>query len=442
MSSNTRTGNGKSKSTIDVGVQTELQSMNYVPPRILSGMQLDESAYPNFFAKPHMVFLLVGVCFLVGYTSFSYSEGYDKDSFIHNSQKGLIVAFLALIYYGALYFPSSIMQRPHYSFWRMILAVTLCYLLVLIFVLFQNKQDLDMFFNKFFDQELGKPLPEKSYAYDCRIYTPENPHSKFANVRDALDIYISAHFFGWLFKMLIIRDWKFCMFLSIFFEFLEMTFQHWLPNFGECWWDHWILDVFGCNALGIYVGHLLIQKFQMKKMKWTRTSTVNKNIFGNFVEFLSQPQLDQINWHIFSSTKRFYSVLYYIVLVNLIDLSNFFNKFVLWIPSSHYLLAIRIFLWGFLSIIGTREYYEYISNNMFMRLGPFLFVSHLVIFVEYSILFKFTRGTNYFTEPFPDWIVYSWVAIFAFIIIVTAILLRRDIKRNFCPPEEEKEKFE
>jgi Phosphatidyl serine synthase. len=57
-----------------------------------------------------------------------------------NSFRGLIFAFVALIYYGALYFPSSIMQRPHYSFWRMLLAVTICYLLVLIFILFQVRK--------------------------------------------------------------------------------------------------------------------------------------------------------------------------------------------------------------------------------------------------------------------------------------------------------------
>jgi hypothetical protein len=32
--------------------------------------------------------------------------------------------------------------------------------------------------------------------------------------------------------------------------------------------------------------------------------------------------------------------------------------------------------------------------------------------------------------------------IFIFIIVVTAILLRRDIRRKFCPPDEEKEKLE
>ena len=34
----------------------------------------------------------------------------------------------------------------------------------------------------YYDPALGKPLPEVSYAEDCRFYTPENPHNKFANI--------------------------------------------------------------------------------------------------------------------------------------------------------------------------------------------------------------------------------------------------------------------
>ena len=30
---------------------------------------------------------------------------------------------------------------------------------------------------------------------------------------------------------------------SIVFEFVEMSFEHWMPNFAECWWDHWVMDV-------------------------------------------------------------------------------------------------------------------------------------------------------------------------------------------------------
>ena len=92
---------------------------------------------------------------------------------------------------------------------------------------------------KFFDSSLGKPLPEKSYAEDCRIYTPENPVSSFMNVYEAaVDVHFFAHLFGWWFKMMIIRDVKMCWICSVVFELLEITFRHWLPNFWECWWDH------------------------------------------------------------------------------------------------------------------------------------------------------------------------------------------------------------
>ena len=43
---------------------------------------------------------------------------------------------------------------------------------------------------------------------------------------------------------------------SILFELMEKTFKHYLPNFNECWWDSWVLDVAICNALGIVTGEL------------------------------------------------------------------------------------------------------------------------------------------------------------------------------------------
>jgi hypothetical protein len=38
-------------------------------------------------------------------------------------------------------------------------------------------------FVRVFDPSLNVPLPERGYANDCRIYTPENPTSKFSNIR-------------------------------------------------------------------------------------------------------------------------------------------------------------------------------------------------------------------------------------------------------------------
>jgi hypothetical protein len=31
---------------------------------------------------------------------------------------------------------------------------------------------------------------------------------------------------------------------------LSFLLQHMLPNFNECWWDSWLLDVAICNSLG------------------------------------------------------------------------------------------------------------------------------------------------------------------------------------------------
>ena len=51
-------------------------------------------------------------------------------------------------------------------------------------------------------------------------------------------------------QALIIRDYPMLWTLSIGFELMELTFQHMLPNFNECWWDSWILDVAVCNLIG------------------------------------------------------------------------------------------------------------------------------------------------------------------------------------------------
>jgi phosphatidylserine synthase 2 len=44
---------------------------------------------------------------------------------------------------------------------------------------------------------------------------------------------------------------------------MACVLQHWMPNFAECWWDHIILDVLVCNALGIFLGHVFIYYFQV-----------------------------------------------------------------------------------------------------------------------------------------------------------------------------------
>lgn len=143
-----------------------------------------------------------------------------------------------LFAFASVQFPDTLIKRPHPIFWRIALATISIYSMFMTYVLFQPLDDARRIF-KFFDPTLGKPLPEKGYADDCRIYTPENPNGAFNNVYEAaVDVHFFAHLLGWWFKMMVIRDVKMCWVSSVVFELLEISFRHWLPNFWECWWDH------------------------------------------------------------------------------------------------------------------------------------------------------------------------------------------------------------
>jgi len=61
-------------------------------------------------------------------------------------------------------------------------------------------------------------------------------------------------------KALIVRDWALLWVISVGFELMELTFQHMLPNFNECWWDSWILDVLVCNFAGMWGGMKVCQQ--------------------------------------------------------------------------------------------------------------------------------------------------------------------------------------
>ena len=128
---------------------------------------------------------------------------------------------------------------------------------------------------KIFHPSLGTPLVERDYASDCRVFTPENKISKFYNIYDAvfdkngyLDIHVIAHFVGYWFKMMIMRDTKIAWIISGTFEIIEISFSHWLKNFQECWWDRLILDLFGCNMIGIYLGSLTLKYMGVSKFEW------------------------------------------------------------------------------------------------------------------------------------------------------------------------------
>ena len=74
------------------------------------------------------------------------------------------------------------------------------------------------------------------------------------------DEFVIAHTLGWWGKAVIIRNLPMLWLLSVAFEFMELTFQHMLPNFNECWWDSWLLDVAICNFIGLLAGMATVRQ--------------------------------------------------------------------------------------------------------------------------------------------------------------------------------------
>ena len=401
----------------NVGVQTIVLPKDYIPPSVAITHNLETIEYPKIFTIPHNIFALIIVATAIIYFSQTTTGDLEKDS-----KKGLKVMTFIFIGYGALYLPDSIFRRPHPIFWRVIQAASILYLFFVNFLLFQNREQARNSL-KYFDENLGKPLPDKNYAENCGLLSNSFPYVDLKNFTDSLDFYLSAHLYGWFMKMLIVRDVKLCWFLSIFFEFLEITFRHWLPNFWECWWDQVILDIIICNGLGIWLGSITCDFFEMKTYRWVNKGKKILNL--KLLEYFQPNIWVKHDWNIFSSAKRFLAVLWYIIFINLVDLSHFFLKYILYLPPTHDILHVRIYVWAFLAMITTREYYEYLSNNNFKRLGHFIWISHLILLSEWLIIFKFSTGI--FTAPFPIYIKYIWIFIFILLVFVISLLILKDL---------------
>lgn len=355
--------------------------------------------------KPHTITVLIVTLSILAYFAFLQQQFPTEQ----NIKRGLVAVIAIFLVYCATQLRDGIFLRPHPVLWRIVLGVGLLYLCTLIFILFQSRDDVRKWL-AFFYPYLGKPLPERSYADDCRLYTPEDPVSHFRNLRDTLfDEFIIAHVLGYVAKGILFRDYKLCWVISISFELSEITFQHWLENFKECWWDHIIVDVLVCNALGIYIGLKIADYFGMKKYsEWVGVSDIPSTtgrisrIIGQFTPF----NWANYNWGIFQNYKRFLYFVGIVVAMNLVELNAFFLKYELWVPPRNPLNTYRLILWLFIGMPAIREYYEYISNPRVKRLGASTWVAGAILGAETTIIVKFSEGL--FHEPFPNHIWVPW----------------------------------
>lgn len=102
------------------------------------------------------------------------------------------------------------------------------------------------------DESLGVPVLKEMHTYD------DNCELEWINILDNFDHYYLSHVINWLLASFLVRDTYLLHIWSILDELIELSWQHKLPHFRECWWDHVFLDVLLSNTIAIHIGMLII----------------------------------------------------------------------------------------------------------------------------------------------------------------------------------------
>uniref|UniRef100_A0A8C6M8S6 Phosphatidylserine synthase n=1 Tax=Nothobranchius furzeri TaxID=105023 RepID=A0A8C6M8S6_NOTFU len=326
----------------------------------------------------------------------------------YNTKRGIVASILVFLCFGVTQAKDGPFTRPHPAYWRFWLCVTVVYELFLIFILFQTVHDGRQFM-KYIDPNLGVPLPERDYGGNCLIYDPGNTTDPFHNIWDKMDGFVPAHFLGWYIKTLMIRDWWMCMIISVMFEFLEYSLEHQLPNFSECWWDHWIMDVLVCNGLGIYCGMKTLAWLSMKPYQWQglwNIPTYKGKIKRIAFQFTPYSWV-KFEWRPASSLRRWLAVLGIIFMFLLAELNTFYLKFVLWMPPEHYLVLLRLVFFVNVGGVAMREIYDFMDDPKFhKKLGQQAWLAAAITVTEFLIVVKYDPNT--LMLPIPFFVMQCW----------------------------------
>lgn len=231
------------------------------------------------------------------------------------------------------------------------------------------------------------------------------------------------------------------MIISVMFEFMEYTLEHQLPNFSECWWDHWIMDVLVCNGLGIYCGMKTLAWLSMKPYQWQglwNIPTYKGKIKRIAFQFTPYSWV-KFEWKPASNLRRWLAVLGIIFMFLLAELNTFYLKFVLWMPPEHYLVLLRLVFFVNVGGVAMREIYDFMDDPKFhKKLGQQAWIVAAITVTEFLIVVKYDPNT--IMLPIPFFIIQCWIL--GIILIVTWTLWRffiRDITLRYKETQRRKQ---
>ena len=343
----------------------------------------------HFFYKPRSLTLLAVGTLIIIYFAFVNNPDADQATSVLTGLLAITFVFLSV---GLLVFPNGPFIRPHPAIWRLIFGLSVLYLFVMVFVLFQKRSDvLEVIY--IFDPSL------RGFDIDWSEFTPDCSF-KFANIWSRIDYFIPAHFFGWMYKALIIRNWGIVLACSVTWECTEMFFAHILPNFVECWWDIFLLDLLICNGLGMGCGMYLVHKLEVRAYHWESIKDIRgtRGKIGRAVLQFTPENWTHERWMDPSNGfMRLIAVFILIFSIQMIDLNAFLLKRVLGLPVGHPLNIIRLAVIGTIGAPSMRQYYSFVTDRTCKRLGTQAWVFYAIMIVELLVSIKY--GTHVMPKP-------------------------------------------
>jgi len=355
-------------------------------------------------------------------TSLLASLAYNSHIFPRSFQShlGVISGVTVFLVFCMLNFRDGPFRRPHPAFWRIVLGLNLLYFMLLSFLYWTDKSSARELI-RYFDPSLGVPLPEKSYAEHCE-FTPQN-------VWQGIDIFCLAHSLGWFAKAVVLRDHWFCWILSVGFEVMEYSLQHHLPNFAECWWDHWILDVLICNWGGLWLGMKTCEWLRVSPFSWRglrpvvsdSSSTSRRRAAKYAAQQFTPHDWTEFRWE---GTKRFRNYISTVALLTvflLSELNVFYLKSLLWLAPEHPIVILRLaamFLWA---LPAVREYYDYATyTKRVKRMGSHAWLSMATVILELLIVIKWSEG-EFESSVMPVKVKIFWSVIMVLLVLYPTI---------------------
>lgn len=221
---------------------------------------------------------------------------------------------------------------------------------------------------------------EKSYMEEC---------NSFSSFKDKLDVFVIAHLLGWFIKGFAMRNFFYLFLNSILFELCELKFQHILPNFYECWWDHVLLDILGCNLLGILLSLGVMKCLNMTFFTWTIPNKAKLK-----TEHLILPKLDKICRRIFKNSSSLILLIFYSIIVNVVDLNIFFLKAELKIPTTHTLVFLRTLFISFMAVKASNELNNIITKGINPEYVSYVYSIISIITLEVILCVKWFPALN------------------------------------------------